>query len=137
MKDLQGGNMGPIFALGFDKIDSNMDKGSDAFECCVLSRFNAKSAAAADKVVEVLKTKRAAVVAASPEFKRSCIIPVKLGEQPGASEVETVYLEWWKSKTSFKNAPAGGLSIDEGLLADGSDETGASIMFEEALAFAR
>ena len=60
-----------------------MAKDSDAFECCVLTRFNSKDAGSADKVVEALKTKRAATVATNTDFKRSCIVPVKLGEQPG------------------------------------------------------
>lgn len=140
MQDMAGTNMGTTYALNFDKVGSNMAKNSDAFEFCVLSRFDAKDAEAADKVVEALRTKRAAAVAANPEFKRSCIVPEKLGEQPGASQTETVYVKWWKSKSSYEKSvklPGGKLSMDEGLLAEGSDATGAGINFVEALSFAR
>ena len=128
--------MGVLYALNFDKVASNMDKASDAYETVVLTRFNSKDAESADKVVEALKTKRAATVAMLPDFKRSCIVPFKLGEQPGASETETVYIEWWASKAAYEKSPAK-LSIDEALLAEGSDAAGGPISFDRAVSFAR
>ena len=139
MQDLAGGNMGPILALKFDKIETNLNKNTDNFEFCVLSRFDAKDAESSEKVIEALKTKRAATVFSNPEFKRAAIVPPK-GEQPGASDKEVIYLEWWSKKSGFENStkiPGGTLSMDEALLAEGADATGAGIMFVEGLAFAR